>query len=354
MLLLGPLAAPGLSPRVRGNRSRRGSDMVLRGSIPACAGEPTSSPRTCRSRWVYPRVCGGTAQFSSDPSSVSGLSPRVRGNPDRIRRRARRRGSIPACAGEPRGPFVESGPHRVYPRVCGGTPSDRCSRMTRVRSIPACAGEPWPRAGSPGRPWVYPRVCGGTASRPTGGGALPGLSPRVRGNPADEAASIRPLGSIPACAGEPAPKIRSCNRSRVYPRVCGGTSPLDSLSTVIAGLSPRVRGNLRHHRLPPLALGSIPACAGEPRPHWRARSGSGVYPRVCGGTITASAVRRSRTGLSPRVRGNPSPRGPVKAPSGSIPACAGEPLPGTENARVAGVYPRVCGGTPCTRAVWAR
>ena len=33
----------------------------------------------------------------------------------------------------------------------------------------------------------------------------------------------------------------------VYPRVCGGTNPLDSVMMRPWGLSPRVRGNLGKH-----------------------------------------------------------------------------------------------------------
>ena len=53
----------------------------------------------------------------------------------------------------------------------------------------------------------------------------------------------------------------------------------------VAGLSPRVRGNLlpgmHRHRSP----GSIPACAGEPSNDHRAYARQAVYPRVCGGTL---------------------------------------------------------------------
>ena len=52
-----------------------------------------------------------------------------------------------------------------------------------------------------------------------------------------------------------------------------------------------------------------------------------VYPRVCGGTRYKGPPDYNPGGLSPRVRGNPwEPTGPYEGP-GSIPACAGEPLP---------------------------
>ena len=70
---------------------------------------------------------------------------------------------------------------------------------------------------------VYPRVCGGTLRAAAAGSGIKGLSPRVRGNPARATGRRGWLGSIPACAGEPAGYFSSTVRCGVYPRVCGGT-----------------------------------------------------------------------------------------------------------------------------------
>ena len=172
----------GLSPRVRGNPPVMVALGLPERSIPACAGEPQLSPHQPQSQGVYPRVCGGTVARLSSHRIVSGLSPRVRGNQgketyvDPISR------SIPACAGEPTCRRTRRSPPWVYPRVCGGTawqprpvqldgglsPRVRGNHellrrhLWRRRSIPACAGEP--SASPPTSPggWVYPRVCGGT------------------------------------------------------------------------------------------------------------------------------------------------------------------------------------------------
>ena len=52
-----------------------------------------------------------------------------------------------------------------------------------------------------------------------------------------------------------------------------------------------------------------------------------VYPRVCGGTFDGLTDKVYAFGLSPRVRGNLAGVGGRAADAGSIPACAGEPLP---------------------------
>ena len=93
--------AQGLSPRVRGNLPRILGIHRIVGSIPACAGEPTDSTSGCTMRRVYPRVCGGTTLSAVMRSVLSGLSPRVRGNPVFRLNCAIGSGSIPACAGEP-------------------------------------------------------------------------------------------------------------------------------------------------------------------------------------------------------------------------------------------------------------
>ena len=154
--------AYGLSPRVRGNPVQMDVVLVLQGSIPACAGEPIAWAVRRRARAVYPRVCGGTAHLDIQVVPSNGLSPRVRGNPGLLTPASVSAGSIPACAGEPSSKRGWSVRTTVYPRVCGGTPAGRTQTPAeyglspRVRgnqqrpqrnqqcpgSIPACAGEP--------------------------------------------------------------------------------------------------------------------------------------------------------------------------------------------------------------------
>ena len=127
---------------MRGNRVTGCCTGVLKGSIPACAGEPIKVALDAMAKRVYPRVCGGTNSSVAAGALEPGLSPRVRGNLWLANSAAFQRGSIPACAGEP-------------------------SSHSGTRSIST----------------VYPRVCGGTADSGVAGRRDQGLSPRVRGNP---------------------------------------------------------------------------------------------------------------------------------------------------------------------------
>ena len=253
----------GLSPRVRGNLIVVLPAISLNRSIPACAGEPTRKASSPLSFSVYPRVCGGTPRRWSGRPQRRGLSPRVRGNPLVAMMAGVLAGSIPACAGEPPDYAGAAAGAKVYPRVCGGTtrsgrrrgrerglsPRVRGNRRLRRRdswrrgSIPACAGEPSSRRHIDRKCRVYPRVCGGTSQGRPPSMRARGLSPRVRGNPAGRLLLPLPQRSIPACAGEPIEPVAVNDAQGVYPRVCGGTRHHMELSSRISGLSPRVRGN---------------------------------------------------------------------------------------------------------------
>ena len=107
-------------------------------------------------------------------------------------------------------------------------------------------------------------MCGGTLGGLLQSMLYGGLSPRVRGNLSGAAGIKYRQRSIPACAGEPEPGAGKSVIAKVYPRVCGGTSGAGIVSVTASGLSPRVRGNLLDDRRPKSLVGSIPACAGEP------------------------------------------------------------------------------------------
>ena len=222
-----------------------------RGSIPACAGEPTGLPILPVRPGVYPRVCGGTGYCRFRRTIGAGLSPRVRGN---------------------------------------HLPFHGC--LLHGRSIPACAGEPISPRSASASATVYPRVCGGTISMQAGRVDEGGLSPRVRGNRSAAPSTYMATRSIPACAGEPSYSSRTPGQRRVYPRVCGGTHLVQSLTYEAGGLSPRVRGNLPVEADNPLGMRSIPACAGEPNNTSPGISAHQVYPRVCGGTWRLSRESR--------------------------------------------------------------
>ena len=330
---------------MRGSHADRRVSNRRKGSIPACAGEPLCTCLCAGIVVVYPRVCGGASRAFAARSSTAGLSPRVRGSRKGSRTDVNPSRSIPACAGEPKcGRHRVSHNRAVYPRVCGGaslahhndrgdtglSPRVRGSRSrlscvgVQPGSIPACAGEPHFRIGPDVPQEVYPRVCGGAGLAGALALSKAGLSPRVRGSRVRSLRVYVCVGSIPACAGEP-----KC----ICPSLC---QPM--------GLSPRVRGSpgwtlcdLHNQR-------SIPACAGEPSDLVDSCLNLGVYPRVCGGAQRRRRGLLGPKGLSPRVRGSLSERWRIMHEAWSIPACAGEPCGWLFVPMLEMVYPRVCGG----------
>ena len=156
----------GLSPPTRGNLRCLRPQEVAWGSIPAHAGEPIRRGPGDVVAQVYPRPRGGTPRLCLAARSTSGLSPPTRGNPGRGDLPLRSGRSIPAHAGEPSSSSLRTSATRVYPRPRGGTPEtrkvrrsltglspptrgnlgDRCHAQRRHRSIPAHAGEPWTRS----------------------------------------------------------------------------------------------------------------------------------------------------------------------------------------------------------------
>ena len=174
----------GLSPRVRGIHAEISGGNAIARSIPACAGDPTAPYIARALAAVYPRVCGGSAVNALGTLPASGLSPRVRGIPTTISPTPLVVGSIPACAGDPLGARAWARTRTVYPRVCGGSSAcppnsaQGAGLSPRVRgiragnpappsqkgSIPACAGDPRRARTLLGEQPVYPRVCGGSAA----------------------------------------------------------------------------------------------------------------------------------------------------------------------------------------------
>ena len=313
---------------------------------------------------VHPRVRGGADVEASDATRATGPSPRARGSRRVVDPRQGCAGSIPACAGEPRSRCRVAGPSGVHPRVRGGADPDtsacplvsgpsprargsrRCARPPSepLGSIPACAGEPPARRQRTAPCWVHPRVRGGATAPGNGGGVGMGPSPRARGSHVMDGLARGALGSIPACAGEP-PRITSWpHLVGVHPRVRGGACFVRTLGPRLKGPSPRARGSPQVRRCEHDAVGSIPACAGEPRPVCAAIPPPKVHPRVRGGANVEINMEIRRGGPSPRARGSRHHRRARHARMGSIPACAGEPPSGTSSPWTSRVHPRVRGG----------
>ena len=215
--------AAGPSPPARGSQEPPGGVGQPEGSIPACAGEPRAGLRPSVVKRVHPRLRGGAVKGRTPRGAWTGPSPPARGSRGLVAARGGRWGSIPACAGEPSTMMPSVMATRVHPRLRGGAPRwpstrqrsrgpsppargsrDALSRgRGRCGSIPACAGEPLGPTLYPPPRWVHPRLRGGAEPSAAGPYRVAGPSPPARGSPTRRSRGLGGGGSIPACAGEP-------------------------------------------------------------------------------------------------------------------------------------------------------
>ena len=210
-------------------------------------------------------------------------------------------------------------------------------------SIPALAGKPSCSRGLGPPAAVYPRARGEAVPGHRGAQNSRGLSPRSRGSPEDVRVAVIEVGSIPALAGKPWPRIRQVPASKVYPRARGEAIARNSVRWVDAGLSPRSRGSPSLRALDDTRTGSIPALAGKPGTRRLHACSGWVYPRARGEAEPSDVAGRDVGGLSPRSRGSRAKSVCVVEIQRSIPALAGKPCSGTPISLHGQVYPRARG-----------
>ena len=356
----------GPSPRVRGKRFWGECNPRCHRSIPAGAGETGCSCRAKRGFRVHPRGCGGNVSHAILWAPARGPSPRVRGKRLLVVVQVGRWGSIPAGAGETNRPLLAATQSGVHPRGCGGNGSGSGSDLMisgpspRVRgkppfhsrvaspcgSIPAGAGETRGPKGYSQEGEVHPRGCGGNSESSAGMMRSSGPSPRVRGKRHCAGVGVGARGSIPAGAGETDGALVVASARRVHPRGCGGNAWRASCCSRVYGPSPRVRGK-------PVVIawlrafpGSIPAGAGETHAASSLCRAIRVHPRGCGGNPCVPEWPLHDQGPSPRVRGKREVVSDRERRGRSIPAGAGETRPAGARASPARVHPRGCGGNP--------
>ena len=133
---------------------------------------------------------------------------------------------------------------------------------------------------------------------------------------------------IPAYAGSTVLTKQFDDQGKDHPRVCGEHAMDSTLTIMLAGSSPRMRGaplsptpSRRGRRIIPAYAGStgagnhtklkgiriIPAYAGSTLMIWIVILWSGDHPRVCGEHVGDGLLGVLEPGSSPRMRGAPGP-----------------------------------------------
>ena len=151
----------------------------------------------------------------------AGSSPRVRGTETPANARHRWLRFIPACAGNSWNTALKPVFTAVHPRVCGEQFVRSSQRTTRSGSSPRVRGTAkgfstfWAVA------TVHPRVCGEQDTGVQRHRPLVGSSPRVRGTAHPHTSFDRGCRFIPACAGNSCARNACSASAAVHPRVCG-------------------------------------------------------------------------------------------------------------------------------------
>ena len=158
---LRPVSLCGSPPRVRGKPGNAGREHVCARITPACAGKTTCPMLDTQRTSDHPRVCGENPVFPAAPLDMRGSPPRVRGKlgaAGEIKQRIR---ITPACAGKTGPRHERRGRRTDHPRVCGenttlkaglsmcdgspprvrGKPQKERRRAAFRRITPACAGK---------------------------------------------------------------------------------------------------------------------------------------------------------------------------------------------------------------------
>ena len=131
-----------------------------------------------------------------------------------------------------------------------------------------------------------------------------GPSPRTRGKPVRRRPVRRRPGSIPANAGEAAGGHGGGGAAGVHPRERGGSGGALASDSARQGPSPRTRGKLNRISRQRRPLGSIPANAGEAQPHKPTAPATRIHPRERGRSGRGWSPPNYWPGPSPRTRGS--------------------------------------------------
>ena len=313
----------GSSPRMRGTHVGCGAYVRPPGIIPAYAGNTPLPARKPRRRRDHPRVCGEHVSCSAITEPVAGSSPRMRGTPFCQNWLRLGYGIIPAYAGNTSPAHPAAAEAWDHPRVCGEHAKLLLNSLVGKGSSPRMRGTHPREQRAKGHDGIIPAYAGNTA-RSRGTRRQPrGSSPRMRGTPDQRADEQADRGIIPAYAGNTIVDLRPGHGITDHPRVCGEHLNGVGPLDLNLGSSPRMRGT-PVLRLPlRLPVGIIPAYAGNTAFRTRGVRRFRDHPRVCGEHPEWNHANRKRAGSSPRMRGTRPSCDSLRAAHGIIPAYAG-------------------------------
>ena len=260
-----PLAAlcGGSPPLARGTGKQRELNSHRLGITPACAGNRSPAQQNPPAAQDHPRLRGEQGNPACAASRALGSPPLARGTDGEIRRRKRRDGITPACAGNRLTDKPTQKQLEDHPRLRGEQILRRgkCARF--VGSPPLARGTDKLQGSTQRRVGITP-ACAGNSHRDSPLGRRIRDHPRLRGEQiAGGLADLTREGSPPLARGT----VTTCPRERKYAGItpaCAGNSLHSPVITNLRGDHPRLRGEQSQLLLilylvlgsPPLARGT--------------------------------------------------------------------------------------------------
>ena len=170
----------------------------------------------------------------------------------------------------------------------------------------------------------HPRVGGEKAIRPPALSCGWGSPPRVRGKERFLREIGVDIGITPACAGKSRIELRVLPLREDHPRVCGEKMASRTISLLVKGSPPRVRGKVGRRISARRSPRITPACAGKSRGEPVELILREDHPRVCGEKRKSKRRASGSPGSPPRVRGKAIWRQMSSKALRITPACAGK------------------------------
>ena len=168
----------------------------------------------------------------------------------------------------------------------------------------------------------------------------------MRGAPLSAMSGAFSGGIIPADAGSTVMMMATRRKTRDHPRGCGEHKPILTITDLIQGSSPRMRGALVNEVFRSWPKGIIPADAGSTCWTRAVRHKDKDHPRGCGEHVHRECAGDKARGSSPRMRGARGYGSCLPGRVRIIPADAGS-TPGSYNSMpYPGDHPRGCGEHP--------
>ena len=249
-------------------------------------------PRTCGEK-VFPAVCLGFAV---------GSPPHMRGKEENMENKQQGRRITPAHAGKSAMKTPVSVMHQDHPRTCGEKQEPDSKKF-----------------------------------------AIKGSPPHMRGKAPADFSSSRNLGITPAHAGKRYRFSLTRNSCRDHPRTCGEKRPAEWKLPTAAGSPPHMRGKVPAHRRARTASRITPAHAGKSICGPGYLSFGKDHPRTCGEKYAISSISLLVRGSPPHMRGKAEKGHRAEETTGITPAHAGKSTAFPTISELTRDHPRTCG-----------